>query len=150
MKSSSLLGVKLRPKVFNLARLAMETGEKVSSSFHMEIENDEGIVGHYYLHGTNANKGNFQIEGTSAGFSNADGSVGIYLNLSYVWNDIIDPNYEYDTDKYKDYLAKIAGKIIPFIQPTPYSIAITWSDKALVQFDNSGTVVLMKGWPFEG
>ena len=48
----------------------------------------------------------------------------ITCSIESVWNDIIDPNYEYDTDSIK---AKFAT-YIPFAHPSDYYIRISWCD----------------------
>lgn len=49
--------------------------------------------------------------------------------MTYTWNDIIDPNFMYDSDSKK---AKLA-EWIPFADPTDYIIRITWSEDLTVQ-----------------
>ena len=66
--------------------------------------------------------GGFQIYGKIS--KNRKGTVT--YRLTYVWNDIIDPKYSYDTDKFK---VKIAKKIA---NPKDYIIKIIWSDVSIV------------------
>lgn len=65
------------------------------------------------------------------------------LNSGYTWNDIIDPNYEYSTDKKKNGWAEI----ITLGQADPYDMHITWHAQTKVIVDASGNVVDMKGYP---
>lgn len=47
--------------------------------------------------------------------------------LSFVWNDIIDANKEYDTDNIKDKFTKtLSGS-----KPTDYIIRVKWSSKVV-------------------
>lgn len=89
------------------------------------IENGEDIVGYQYLHGTNETVGGFQIKGTIS--KNLKGDT-IY-DLTYIWNDIIDPNFIYDSDSKK---AEFANSI-PGATPADYYIQISWSDKTTIK-----------------
>ena len=84
-----------------------------------EIENGESIIGYQYLHGTNADVGGFHVIGTIT----KDTSGYVYYDLTCTWNDMIDPNYKYQSDKKKATVAKL----IPFANPTDYFISITWN-----------------------
>ena len=56
----------------------------------------------------------------------------------YTWNDLIDPNFKYDSDSKKAAFAKK----IPFAKPTNYYIRISWYDKSVI-YSNGNT---NKGW----
>lgn len=88
------------------------------------IENGEDIIGYQYLHGTYETVGGFQIQGTISKNSKGD---TIY-DLTYIWNDIIDPNFIYDSDSKK---AEFANSI-PGAVPTDYYIQIRWNDKTTI------------------
>ena len=62
----------------------------------------------------------------------------IFINFTYQWNDIIDPNFIYSTDSAK---AKFA-KGIPFANPTDYIIRISWSDISTLDVNGGFT----SGW----
>ena len=49
----------------------------------------------------------------------------IQYDITCTWNDIMDPNLKYDSDKKK---AEIAENI-PYADPQPYEISVTWGDK---------------------
>lgn len=100
----------------------------------MEIENGEQIIGYQYLHGANMDVGGFNISGTIA--KNENGAATV--SMTYQWNDIIDPNFFYDTDSAK---AKFANSI-PFANPTDYTIRISWADVSTT--DESGNY--STGW----
>lgn len=104
----------------------------------MIIENGEQIIGYQYLHGTNSDAGGYLIRGT------IDKSKrGIFIGktifrLTYQWNDIIDPNFQYSTDKAKSEFAKI----IPFSNPKDYNIHISWFDVSVMNFSGK----FLTGW----
>ena len=82
-----------------------------------EIENGESIIGYQYLHGTNADAGVFHIVGTVG----LDCCGNVLYNINCTWNDIIDPNYIYASDRKKASLANL------FFSPKDYKISITWN-----------------------
>jgi hypothetical protein len=84
-----------------------------------------------------------QYQGTSTVKPLSDGTYEVTLNSGYTWNDIIDPNYEYSTDKKKNGWAEI----ITLGQADPYDMHITWHAQTKVIVDASGNVVDMKGYP---
>lgn len=88
-------------------------------------EKMKDIIGYQYLHGTNETVGGFQIQGTISKNSKGD---TIY-DLTYTWNDIIDPNFMYDSDSKKAEFAKS----IPGANPTDYYLQISWYDKTTIR-----------------
>ena len=102
----------------------------VEISTSMEIENGEDIIGYQYLHGTNADVGGFRINGTVSKTSVGD----IVYSLTYEWNDKIDPNFTYDSDRKK---VEFAEKWIPFAKPTDYYIRISWDDTTIIRANPS-------------
>ena len=84
----------------------------------MEIQNGEDIIGYQYLHGINVDVGEFQIKGRIS----KDKKGNITYDLTYIWNDLIDPSFIYDSDSKKAAFARS----IPFANPTDYYIQITW------------------------
>jgi len=113
----------------------MQRGEKrsINLSIHMEIENGEGVVGYQYLHGTNKKVGDFQISGTICSHAD-DGSVA--FNMTYQWNDVIDPNLTYESDGAK---ATIANMLF---NPKDYTIRIRWNDRSVMDSKGAWT----SGW----
>lgn len=69
--------------------------------------------------------GGFQIKGTVSKNKKGD----ITYDLTYTWNDKIDPNFMYDSDSKKAEFAKS----IPLANPTDYTIRITWKDKTVIR-----------------
>ena len=82
----------------------------------MEITNGESIIGYQYLHGTDMNAGGFNISGTITKLQNGE----IQYFLCCTWNDYIDPNDNYKSDRVK---ADIANFLF---NPTDYVISISW------------------------
>ena len=130
MKNNEILKQKVAKIVFPYAD-DLEEGEikEINIITSMEIDNGEDIIGYQYLHGTNADAGGFQIKGNIRKDSNGN----VLYDLEYTWNDIIDPNYSYDSDSVKARFAKI----IPFANPTDYEIHISFSDITTISNSNS-------------
>ena len=136
LKKNKILKQRVQEQILPLGNdLAPGEAITVNKTFHMEIENGEDIIGYQYLHGTNATVGDFHIEGT---ITNIDNAVLVY-DLTYTWNDIIDPNPDYASDMAKASLAYM----IPFADPTDYIISITWHDITGIGI---GDIKAKKGW----
>lgn len=116
-----------------------------SAQFHAETQNGESITGYQYLNGTNARAGDFRIDGTTHVEPLGDGTYKVTVDGGYQWNDIIDPNFQYDTDSYKDKIAQI----ITLGQAEPYQIHIGWHSQTEFIFDQSGALVSAKGYPYQ-
>lgn len=85
----------------------------------VSLQNGESIYGYNYLHGVNGDAGGYVISATITRYCGY-----ITYDATCTWNDIIDPNLSYSSDKQKAELAKS----IPFANPTDYTISITWND----------------------
>ena len=112
----------------------------------VEIDNGEGVVGYQYLHGTDGTVGGFQHNGTTSVKPLPDGNYEVTVNSNYQWNDVIDPNYKYETDTWKNKVAEI----VTFGMADPYNIHIGWKGSSTVIVDSQGNVVSGsgKGWPY--
>ena len=121
LKNNDLLKTQVQEYLFPIAE-AIPEGEtiEINVSFSMVIENGEDIIGYQYLHGTNADVGGFQIQGTITKIENGC----CIFDLTYTWNDIMDPNPQYSSDVAK---AKFA-QLIPFANPSDYVLSISWHD----------------------
>jgi hypothetical protein len=128
---------------YSVYRQHGQTNGVVDSRFHMDIENGEGMVGYQYLHGTNADTGDFRLQGTTDVRPTADGGAEVHLHNTYTWNDRIDPNPKYTTDKIKDFVAGI----VSLGQKKPYDIHVTWTADTVVKIDKDGHVVSTTGYP---
>jgi uncharacterized protein RhaS with RHS repeats len=114
--------------------------ETVNLKKHAEVTNGEGIIGYHYLHGSNGDVGDFNIRGTIKGDCRA-----IAVDLTYTWNDMIDPNAQYTTDQIKS----VFGRMISFGQAADYRIWITWGARGKHYYPENGAVAGNdQGWPF--
>lgn len=114
-----------------------------ADQFHQAIQNGEGIVGYQYLHGTDANTGDFRHWGTTTVAAQADGTYAITINASYEWNDTIDPNPRYGSDINKNRIAEALTLGVA----DPYQIHIRWDQPTTIVVDSSGRILSRTGWP---
>ena len=117
----------------------LKNGESmdVNITTSMIIDSGEDIIGYQYLHGTNAEVGDFQIKGTIS--KNSKGNTT--YDLVYTWNDIMDPNNIYYSDSIKAQIAKT----IPGANPMNYYFQLSWSDKTVIKA-NPGFLNWNSGW----
>lgn len=131
-----------------IASAAFGGGEEtvpVDEEFPADIDNGEGIIGYQYLHGTNADAGGFQIHGwvrsespQNDGDASDDSSERtVHYYLEYTWNDVIDPNPQYDTDVFKNGIAEA----ITFGGAQGYRLSITWLGAGVVTVGPGGEVL---------
>ena len=111
------------------ANLEYAQSTSVQITTNVEIENGEDMIGYQYLHGTNSDVGGFSISGKLKKLPNGD----VNCDLTLIWNDMIDPNFQYTSDKKKAEFAKH----IPFANPTNYYIQINWQDSFVIPTSNS-------------
>jgi RHS repeat-associated protein len=140
MSQNSLLSSDLSSRAIGNAQEMIQndiSSLDLSESYAMEIENGEGVVGYQYLHGTNSTVGGFQREGNATMVQNSSGGFDVTFNMSYTWNDNIDPNPIYTTDVVKSRFAEI----ITFGKADPYSIHITWTDTFVLHFDSNEDLI---------
>ena len=72
------------------------TQKNISMTIPMIIDDpSNGSSGYMLLYGSNADVGGYQIEGTV----NKDEKGTITYDMTYTFNDIIDPNFRYKQDK---------------------------------------------------
>ncbi|WP_433261977.1 hypothetical protein ACQPZF_28265 [Actinosynnema sp. CS-041913] len=114
-----------------------------SQQFHATIENGEGMVGYEYLHGTDADAGDFRFDGNTTVTARPDGNYEVTIDGDYTWHDKIDPNPRYSTDVEKSSRAEtMSGGLAD-----PYNLSVKWGAKTTVVLDQNGNVVSMKGYP---
>lgn len=116
-----------------------------ATQFHAETQNGESIVGYQYLNGSNARAGDFQMDGTTHVQPLADGTYKVTVDGGYKFNDIIDPNFDYSTDTWKNRIAEI----VTLGQAEPYQIHIGWHAQSEFIFDQNGSLVGAKGYPYK-
>jgi WXG100 family type VII secretion target len=141
MQSNQYLTTDLRDRTLDTARdmYRMTTGGgpdrlSINESYSMEIENGEGVVGYQYLHGTNVNVGGFQRQGTATIAPDGAGGYVATMDMTYTWNDVIDPNPQYTTDNWKSTVAEI----ITLGQAEAYEMHISWTERTVVHLDSGG------------
>ncbi len=151
MMNSALLRQQLTTKLHEVVNNGIQTADllhqdhfAVHETFSAAVENGEGIIGYQYLHGTNADVGGFVIWGEGRIISLPAGQRMIVLNLNFQWNDMIDPNPQYQTDSIKS----IIGEIITLGQAESYEIHISWPAVSTVVVDSSNNIVTSAGYPF--
>ncbi|MFG2502982.1 hypothetical protein ACGFSB_32845 [Streptomyces sp. NPDC048441] len=157
MQRSALLRGQLLPRIAAFARTLAKSGQEapvpVGLRFHAEVENGEGIIGYQYLHGTHAGKGDFTVDGTAEArhdyprsYADREETVQpgttVRMRLRYRWNDVIDPNPKYGTDRIKS----IAAKIITLGEASSYDISISWEEECTVWLPDEGDMVVF-GYP---
>lgn len=150
MQDNQVLRDQLRGHVTGQAQHALDNylangaaRGKFAERFSAEIQNGEGIVGYQYLHGTNRDAGDFGFEGTTNVRPRGDGTYEVTVDSGYTWNDRIDPNPKYSTDRWKNTLAEIAT----LGQADPYDIHITWHAPSTLILDQNGRVISGSGYP---
>jgi hypothetical protein len=148
MKAHEGLRGQLSPRLSGLASELCKNGEmgdnKVYERFPARLDNGESISAYQFLHGTHARVGDFEIIGTAKRECTADGGCKITFNLNYYWNDIMDPNPEYDTDRWK----AAFGGIVTLGQATDYAVRIGWFQKSWIKVGCDGKRI-ESGWPFD-
>jgi len=135
----------------------------IDHHFHAQLENGEGIIGYQYLHGTNEKVGDFHIVGwgevhpqQGAGVAWIQGKnpfltrrvwhdVGtrVDLDLTFIWNDIIDPNANYWTDTVKNAIAEY----LTLGGAESYTISIGWRNACSVFLSPAGRRQVTGGYP---
>jgi len=143
MQENSTLSEDIRTRNLDSAEELIASGDPsttINQNYHANMENGEGMVGYQYLHGTNATVGDFQRSGTATQEINADGSGTITFDMEYGWNDVIDPNPQYSTDRWKSTIAEI----VTLGLADPYDIHINWNETTIVEFDSSGNITRIR------
>jgi len=138
MQGNETLSNDLQSRALDTAQKIFMSGSDslaIDEQYPMEIENGEGIVGYQYLHGTNANVGDFQRQGGAQMKPDGKGGYTVTLTMRYTWNDVIDPNPQYATDQWKSKIAEI----ITLGQAEAYDMHIAWEETTVVHLDANGT-----------
>ena len=123
--------------------IEMGSIKNISITENIAIENGEQIIGHQYLHGTNAKVGGFKITGTASKESNGK----VIAKMHFEWNDVIDPNFQYDTDSLKVQIAQE----IPGSSFQNYIAKIAWDHIVIMNTDEPSLWEFWKersSWPF--
>jgi len=128
MQANPSLDAQLDELVLGLAADCAESGicGAVYQRTNMVIDNGEGVVGYQYLHGSNAEAGGFEVEGTASQLDSSSGLISV--DLTYTWNDIMDPNPEYLSDRAKAAFAEL----ITLGGAESYDFHVTWKETYVV------------------
>ncbi len=119
--------------------------KRIDMTFAAYVEDGESITGYNYLHGTNATVGDFKIIGF-VGKKSKKCDCKIKFSLDYIWNDKIDSNKEYWTDRVKSAVAEYYFLGLP----KDYRISIKWhTNPEYNVIERQKIKVVMKGWPFK-
>ena len=84
-----------------------------------EIENGY-FTGYGSLHGANNRVGGFQLSGSHMKTCKDNVEKHVF-DITYTWNDIMDPNWEYLSDLF------LADLFSTFVSPKDYEIKIQWA-----------------------
>jgi WXG100 family type VII secretion target len=140
MQAHPSLTNELQGHALDTAQELHQSGKKqihIDESFHTSLESGEGVVGYQYLDGTNANVGGFERKGVATIAPDGQGGHTVTMNMEYTWNDIIDPNPQYDTDTWKSRFAEL----ITLGRADPYEMHISWDETTVVHLDANGNPV---------
>jgi hypothetical protein len=116
-----------------------------SERFHGQFSQNSGMSGYALLHGTNSSVGDFLITGFAEiadAYDPVEGDYDIRIDLTSVFNDIVDPNGNYWTDTVR---AAVARLVTPNSSGN-YRLSIGWTSKCLVEVRN-GTTLNFYGYP---
>ena len=110
-------------------------GQTLSVRFHGEMENGY-FTGYELLHGSKGiadrgpwkgeDQGDVQMRGTATVVNDSNGTRTITYDLTFTWNDIVDPNPTYGGDTFMSSLLHAVGN------PRDYKVKISWGAKPVV------------------
>jgi hypothetical protein len=161
MMRNQVLPPQILPRIQHIAteRFAFDAARDrvavpIRQQFAALLENGEGLNGYNFLHGTAAEVGGFVLSSNSTvsrgrgGESNLDGSTTpgetiIEIQANYRWNDMMDPNPRYISDRLKS----LGADIVTRGHAQSYRISISWTSTARVHLDAAGHVTRVEGWP---
>jgi RHS repeat-associated protein len=149
MKANTLLRPQIQAQLDAdaLSRVKDGTKGQVYLNFPAIIEN--GLqTGYEMLHGTTAPEGHFKVFGQEPKLIDLNGTCVLkYERLTFVWNDKIDPNPNYQADvTWSSFFKKVAN-------PKDYEIQIIWETDEPVYIlvdpdSDDGTMGGTGGYPF--
>lgn len=129
---------------WSMADLANGTTKSVDTMFPAELRNGEGVIGYEYLHDTNevdVTPGGFQMQGTAKKvLGGRTDCLRVDFDIVYRWNDRIDPNARFATDRVKARLARM------FSNPKDYNLHIRWISESTFYMKSGQDRSF--GWPF--
>ena len=107
---------RLRPAVQRIADRKQLGRFPIVERFHAEFPDNNGFSGYALLHGSDKTVGDFLLTGFAEvpqAVDPSDGDFDIDLDLTFVFNDIVNPNGKYVMDKLR------AAVAIAFTQGSP-------------------------------
>ena len=125
-----------------MADLTDGTTREINTMFPAELRNGEGVIGYEYLHDTNQNvsPGGFQMQGKATKIKGGrTGCLQVDFEIVYRWNDRMDPNARYQTDRTKSGLARM------FTTPADYDFHVRWTPRSSFLMVNGKDE--SAGWP---
>lgn len=135
----------LYPAVQEIADRRQKERHPIVERFHAEFPENRDRSGYALLHGSNAQVGDFQLLGwaeVEEAVDPADGAYDIELELRFVFNDIVDPNKSYASDR----RGSVFADIISFGRARSYRLSISWGSSCLAEV-RGGRVVALSGYP---
>ncbi len=103
-------------------------------------------TGYQVLHGVNRDVGGFQISGSYTveprGSSFPNQYTVIFTDLHYVFNDLVDPQLVYRTDKYGEIGARSVADALCVGPPTTYKVQIKWREYSPIRIVATKSIFL--------
>jgi hypothetical protein len=148
----------------DLAKQSKDGRFPAVEQYHAEVENGESMIGYQLLHGTNRTVGDFRIyafgdvkhlqqpssiivpgEDYFSPPRRIDRQPGVQvdLDLTFVWNDVVDPNEKYWSDIVKSAIAEY----ITLGGAESYNLSIHWRSSCSVFVSANGGLQLTGGYP---
>jgi len=138
---------RLEPAVKKIAHLKKLGRFPIAERFHAEFPENSDFSGYALLHGSNKDVGDFLLAGfaeVQEAVDPAEGDYDIELELRFVFNDIVDPNGKYVTDRIRSTLASI----FTLDQARNYRLSIHWSSSCLAEV-RKDKAIFFSGYPSE-
>jgi len=110
-------------------------------TFHPEMQNGY-FTAYQMLHGPHSRVGDFVTTGTADYKGNSLGKATITYNLAYTWNDIIDPNFQYQGDQFANTFFRT------LYTPKNYVVRIHWDASCVVEVCDR-EITSARGYPFD-
>jgi hypothetical protein len=120
----------------------------IAERFHAEFPENNDFTGYALLHGSNRKVGDFFMTGIAEvqdAYDLAEGGYDIELDLRYRFNDIVDPNANYMSDRIKSTIAKLVSI---FVRPRDYRLSINWGSSCRAEW-RKGQRPFLTGYPSE-
>ena len=112
--------------------------EKVALKFATELPDNGYTTGYELLHGVNMDVGGFQMNGTHLKSLVGDTCVHDF-DITYTWNDIMDPNRKYSKD------IGYANLVNALTDTRDYTIHISWKKSTQI-IERNGVIISASGY----